>query len=78
MFNDCNRLSGFPGWNFTDLDSQLQDLTLLKTKKKPFKQIKPIGIQKPVCIIGGPGSFFNDHIEENLLAAVNYLYDVSC
>ena len=65
-------ISDFPLWNFNELESPLKHLTL----HDPETQQKPIGIQTPVCIVGGPGTHFNQHVEENLLHAINYLFDI--
>ena len=57
------------GLDLRNLQSELTSLDLGAPE--------PVGIKSPVSIIGGPGSHFNGHVEENLLGAVNFLLPVS-
>ena len=58
----------FPGLNLTKLNSHLDDFN--------FKNKFP-GITSPTGYVGAPGTFFGDHVEEDLLCSLNYLHNVS-
>ena len=61
-------LPDFPGLNLKQLKSKLDDFEF-KTKYG--------GITNPTGYVGAPGTYFGDHVEEDLLCSLNYLHNVS-